>query len=36
MLGLRVSNTAVSADFGMAFFTAPAIAPYFGFSWTPF
>ncbi len=36
MLGLRICNTAVSADFGLSFFTAPAIAPYFGFVWTPF
>lgn len=36
LLGLRIANSAVSADFGFAFFTAPAIAPYFGFVWTPF
>ncbi len=36
LLGLRLWNTDFSADFGIAFFTAPAIAPVANFVWTPF
>lgn len=36
LLGLRLWNTTFSADFGIAFFTAPAIAPMVSFVWTPF
>lgn len=35
-LGLRLCNSAVSADFGVAVFAVPVLAPYFGFAWTPF
>jgi hypothetical protein len=36
MLGFRLANTAFSADFGMAFFTQPFVAPFASFVWTPF
>lgn len=36
MLGLRLCNTAVSADFGFALFTQPYIFPFVSFVWTPF
>lgn len=36
MLGLRLCNTAVSADFGLALFTQPYIFPFVSFVWTPF
>ncbi len=36
LLGLRLTNTKFSADFGMAMFTQPFIAPFFSFVWTPF
>lgn len=35
LLGLRIANTHVSADFGLSVWTAPAIAPFFSFVWTP-
>jgi hypothetical protein len=36
MLGLRLCNTKVSADFGFALFTQPYIFPFVSFVWTPF
>lgn len=36
MLGFRLWNTTFSADFGITFFTAPAVAPVANFVWTPF
>lgn len=36
MLGLRLCNTSVSADFGLALFTQPYIFPFVSFVWTPF
>lgn len=36
MLGFRLWNTTFSADFGLTFFTAPAVAPVANFVWTPF
>jgi hypothetical protein len=35
MLGIRVMNETLSADFGLALFTAPFIAPVFAFTWRP-
>ncbi|MBS1538096.1 MAG: hypothetical protein JST20_10160 [Bacteroidetes bacterium] len=36
LLGIRIGNTSVSADFGVVAFTAPAFVPFMSFSWTPF
>lgn len=36
LIGLRLANTKFSADFGLAIFTQPFIAPFTQFSWTPF
>lgn len=36
LLGLRQSNSDISMDFGLAFFTQPAVAPFVSFTWTPF
>lgn len=36
VLGLRLCNTKVSADFGFALFTQPYIFPFVSFVWTPF
>lgn len=36
MLGLRLCNTVVSADFGLALFTQPYLFPFVSFVWTPF
>ena len=36
LLGIRLCNTNISADFGFAFFTQPFIAPFASFVWTPF
>lgn len=36
LLGIRVGNTALSADFGIIAFTAPAFVPFISFAWTPF
>ena len=36
LLGIRIANTALSADFGVIAFTAPAVVPFISFSWTPF
>lgn len=36
MLGVRLWNTTFSADFGLTFFTAPAVVPVANFVWTPF
>ncbi|MFN8358294.1 MAG: hypothetical protein U0264_00125 [Candidatus Kapaibacterium sp.] len=36
LLGIRIGNTSVSADFGIAVFPAPAIVPCVSFAWTPF
>ena len=36
LLGLRLCNSNFSADFGLAFFTQPFIAPFTSFVWTPF
>ncbi|MBL7976312.1 MAG: hypothetical protein JNJ85_15450 [Candidatus Kapabacteria bacterium] len=35
MLGLRIANTSVSADFGFAVFSRPYIIPVMSFAWTP-
>lgn len=35
-LGIRLANSSVSADFGLALFTQPFIIPFTSFSWTPF
>lgn len=35
MVGIRVMNEKLSADFGLALFTAPFIAPVFSFAWRP-
>lgn len=35
ILGMRLANTHVSMDFGIAVFTAPAAAPFFSVVWTP-
>jgi hypothetical protein len=36
LLGLRLCNSNFSADFGLAFFTQPFVAPFTSFVWTPF
>jgi hypothetical protein len=36
LLGLRIGNTALSADFGLAIFTQPFAFPFVSFVWTPF
>ena len=36
VLGLRLSNSDIAADFGIAVFTQPAAAPFMSFVWTPF
>jgi len=36
MLGLRLSNSSFSSDFGLAFFTQPFVIPFVSFVWTPF
>ncbi len=36
LLGLRLCNTNVSADFGLLFATTPYAAPFVSFAWTPF
>ncbi|MBM2814175.1 MAG: hypothetical protein HW421_937 [Ignavibacteria bacterium] len=36
MLGFRIANTQVGADFGIAFFTQPLYIPFMSFVWTPF
>jgi hypothetical protein len=36
LLGLRICNTAFSADFGLTVFTQPFLAPFVSFTWTPF
>jgi hypothetical protein len=36
LIGLRLTNTKFSTDFGLALFTQPFIAPFFSFVWTPF
>ncbi|MES2766569.1 MAG: hypothetical protein V4642_11905 [Bacteroidota bacterium] len=36
LLGLRQANSDISMDFGLAFFTQPAVAPFVSFTWTPF
>lgn len=36
LLGLRLANSTVSADFGLSFFTQPFVAPFTSFVWTPF
>lgn len=36
MLGIRHFNKNFSADFGLALFTQPFIAPFISFVWTPF
>lgn len=35
MLAIRVMNETLSADFGLALFTAPFVAPVFSFTWRP-
>lgn len=36
MLGLRLTNSKFSSDFGLAFFTQPFAIPVVSFAWTPF
>lgn len=36
LCGLRISNSAVSMDAGLAFFTQPFVFPFVSFAWTPF
>lgn len=36
LAGVRIFNGKLSADFGIAFFTAPFAAPFASFVWTPF
>jgi hypothetical protein len=36
LLGLRLCNTSVSMDFGLAVFTQPLVVPFVSFAWTPF
>lgn len=36
LLGFRLCNSTVAADFGLAVFTAPFIVPFTSFVWTPF
>jgi len=36
LLGLRQTNSDISMDFGLAFFTQPTVAPFVSFTWTPF
>lgn len=36
MLGFRIGNTKLSADFGLALFTTPFVLPFTSFVWTPF
>lgn len=36
MLGIRLCNSSLSADFGLSFFTQPFVAPFTSFVWTPF
>jgi hypothetical protein len=36
LVGIRQTNSDVSMDFGLAFFTQPAVAPFVSFTWTPF
>lgn len=36
LLGIRICNSSISADFGISFFTQPFIMPVFSFAWTPF
>jgi hypothetical protein len=35
MVGIRLMNETLSADFGIALFTAPFVAPVFSFTWRP-
>ena len=36
LIGIRIGNTSISADFGIIAFTAPAFVPFMSFAWTPF
>lgn len=36
LLGVRLANTELSSDFGIAFFTQPFLVPFLSFTWTPF
>jgi hypothetical protein len=36
LIGLRLCNTNVSADFGLLFVSEPFAAPFVSFTWTPF
>ena len=36
LLGFRIGNSNVSADFGLAIFTTPYFIPFTSFVWTPF
>jgi hypothetical protein len=36
LLGLRLCNTSVAMDFGLAVFTQPLVVPFVSFAWTPF
>jgi len=36
LAGLRLANTSVSMDFGLAVFPQPLVLPFVSFAWTPF
>lgn len=36
LLGFRIGNTKIAADFGIAVFGAPYFVPFTSFAWTPF
>jgi hypothetical protein len=36
LAGIRLFNTSFSADIGLVLFTAPVLAPFASFNWTPF
>jgi hypothetical protein len=36
LVGLRLCNTSVAMDFGLALFTQPNVFPFVSFVWTPF
>ncbi len=36
LLGFRIGNTKIAADFGLAVFGSPYFVPFTGFVWTPF
>jgi hypothetical protein len=36
LLGFRLAGSKIYADFGLAVFTSPFVAPFFSFVWMPF